>query len=44
MAVTLSEDVVPDAERRTTYQAMHDELLGFIDREDVEQQLILAGD
>ena len=43
-AISLSEDDVPDAERRESFQAMHEELLGFIDQEIMEQRPILVGD
>lgn len=43
-AIALGEEDVPDAERRESFQAMHDELLGFIDQEIMEQRPILVAD
>ena len=43
-AMVLSEARVADAERRARYEAMREELLGFVDQEIAEQRPILAGE
>ncbi len=43
-AIAITEDDVPDDERRESFEAMHAEMLDFIDQEIVDQQLVLAND